>query len=76
MTAIATGSYAGINIIGPFVAPTPNTEIAAEQKFRKGGFSSVNNLLARHRVGTGPVQGFLAGLADRCRPPWDTYSYG
>jgi hypothetical protein len=40
ITAIATGSYAGINIIGPFVAPTPATEIATEQKFRKRGFNS------------------------------------
>jgi len=34
-TAIATGSYAGINMVGPSVAPTPTIQIATEQKFRK-----------------------------------------
>ncbi len=41
-TAIATGSYAGINIVGPSMAPTPTPEIVTEQKFRKFGFRSVN----------------------------------
>jgi hypothetical protein len=41
-TVIAIGSYAGINMVGPPMAPTPAPEIVTEQKFHKFRFRLAN----------------------------------